>query len=398
MSNSPVTVGLGLLVLGTLSASAAEPSIRVIEPDRAAGSAGAVVIRNVDQIQTSQTLPRGAGEPGASISKQVSDVLDQLDDQLEAAGSGLGKLVKLNVYLANDELEPAVREVLKGRLNPDGLPAVSWVTTVLPDSEAQVAMDAVGWRRSPPGDHAIQMLDVNGSAVSVLPATVTSRSYVSGQAEKGDGTLEDATRQTMASLLRTLRFLELGPHSVVQVKAFLTPMEKVDDALHVIRQAFLPGPCPPVAFVEWQSSLPIEIELVAGSTSPPMEGRASIEFLTPPGMTTPTVYCRVARVHHPATIFVSGLYGHQKDPDGEAELRELFDHTRRLVEAGGGDLRHLVKATYYVSAPGSNQQHNRLRPEYYDPLRPPAASKAQVQGVGRSGRTITWDMIAIPKE
>lgn len=393
-----LTAGLGLLVLGSLSTVAAEPSVQVIEPDRTAAAAGAVLIRNADLIQTSQTLPRRTADPGASLPIQVSDILDQLNEQLEAAGSGLEQLVKLNIYLAKDDLAPAVRDVLKSRLNPDALPAVSWVTTVLPDARAQVALDAIGWRQSPPGDHAIQMLDVNGSTVSILPATVTSRSYVSGQAEKGDGTLKDATRQTMASLLRTLRFLELGPHSVVQVKAFLTPMEKADDALHVIRQAFLPGPCPPVAFVEWQSSLPIEIELVAGSTSPPMEGRASIEFLTPPGMTTPTVYCRVARVHHPATIFVSGLYGRQKDPDGEAELRELFDHTRRLVETGGGDLRHLVKATYYVSAPGSNQQHNRLRPEYYDPLRPPAASKAQVQGVGRSGRTITWDMLAIPKE
>lgn len=397
MTSSRLTTGLGLLVLGSLSATAAEPVVKVIEPDRGNATAGAVLVRDVDLIQTSQTLPGGAAQD-AALPQQVASVLEQLEEQLAGAGSGLAKAVKLNVYIARDELAPAVRDALKQRLSAEALPAVSWVTTVLPQAGARVAIDVIAWRATPPGDHAIQILDVNGSAVSVLPATVTSRSYVSGQAEKGDGTLEDATRKTMGSLLKTLRFLELGPHSVVQVKAFLTPMAKAEDALHEIRRAFLPGPCPPVAFVEWQSSLPIEIELVAASTAPPMEGRASIEFLTPPGMTTPTVYCRVARVHHPATIFVSGLYGSQSDPDGEPELRELFDQTRRLVEACGGDLRHLVKATYYVSAPGSSQQHNRLRPEYYDPLRPPAASKAQVQGVGRAGRTITWDMIAIPRE
>jgi hypothetical protein len=34
---------------------------------------------------------------------------------------------------------------------------------------------------------------------------------------------------------------------------------------------------------------------------------------------------------------------------------------------------------------------------FYDPQRPPAASKAMVRGTGREKRTITWDMIAVPK-
>jgi type I restriction-modification system DNA methylase subunit len=41
---------------------------------------------------------------------------------------------------------------------------------------------------------------------------------------------------------------------------------------------------------------------------------------------------------------------------------------------------------------------NELRPKFYDPQRPPAASKAQVFGVGVANRSLTLDMIAVPNE
>jgi len=57
---------------------------------------------------------------------------------------------------------------------------------------------------------------------------------------------------------------------------------------------------------------------------------------------------------------------------------------------------NLAKATYYVSTDATSKALNVLRPNYYDPKRPPAASKALVPGVGREGRTLTLDMIAVP--
>ena len=63
--------------------------------------------------------------------------------------------------------------------------------------------------------------------------------------------------------------------------------------------------------------------------------------------------------------------------------------------SAGGDFRHLVKATYYVSDDPASRALNELRPRHYDPARPPAASKAMVAGVGAPGRAITLDMIAV---
>ena len=58
-------------------------------------------------------------------------------------------------------------------------------------------------------------------------------------------------------------------------------------------------------------------------------------------------------------------------------------------------VKFLVKAPYYVSADEPSRQLNAQRPRYYDPKRPPAASKATVAGTGRKGRGITLDMIAV---
>jgi hypothetical protein len=67
-----------------------------------------------------------------------------------------------------------------------------------------------------------------------------------------------------------------------------------------------------------------------------------------------------------------------------------------VLAKAGGDLRHLAKATYYVTGPDAVKKMGELRPRYYDPKRPPAASLAVVQGTGRLNKTVAMDMIAIP--
>ena len=58
-------------------------------------------------------------------------------------------------------------------------------------------------------------------------------------------------------------------------------------------------------------------------------------------------------------------------------------------------MRHLVKATYYVSDNDAARWVDRTRPRVFDPVRPPAASKLMVHGVGHPRRTMTVDMIAV---
>ena len=102
----------------------------------------------------------------------------------------------------------------------------------------------------------------------------------------------------------------------------------------------------------------------------------------------------VARINRGPTVYVSGLYGDAGD--AAAQVTSIFTDLERLLGKCGSDLRHLVKATYYVVTPEASRALDELRPRFYDARRPPAASKAKVAGTGRAGRELTLDMIAAP--
>jgi enamine deaminase RidA (YjgF/YER057c/UK114 family) len=172
------------------------------------------------------------------------------------------------------------------------------------------------------------------------------------------------------------------------------------EQFHVVRQqvarAFAGQKPPPVTLVEWSSSLPIEIEMIAfapaGNSSP--EPRGTVSYVTPPEMKPSPLYSRVACVHGGKMIYVSGLFA-EKPGSGEAQVRDLFASLQGALKIAGGDLRHLVKATYYCSDNDASEMLNKIRPEFYDPQRPPAASKAMVRGVAAADRSVTMDMIAV---
>ena len=84
--------------------------------------------------------------------------------------------------------------------------------------------------------------------------------------------------------------------------------------------------------------------------------------------------------------------------DAAGQVREIFQSLGSVLQKTGSDFEHLAKATYYVSDNEASNKLNDIRPEFYNPRRPPAASKAKVKGVGLPGRTVTLDMIAVTKD
>ncbi len=367
-------------------AGAAAPEVRHVEPDNATASSKAVVVGPVALAHTAQLLPldRGGRVVGGGAGAQAEKLLENLAGALAEVKSGLDGLVKLNVYVTRDDVAEAVTRVMARRIPKKARPAVCFVTTRLPHPDALVALDAVAVAPAGRGGSA---------AVAVLPDG--ARVYVSGQAEKGD--LAAATRKTLESLKATLAHLRLTTQQVVQVKAFLQPMSESAVVTKEVEAFFGKGKAPPLVLVEWKSSptMPIEIELVAAAGRAYPSAADVVDYLTPPGMTASPIFSRVARVHYGPSVYISGLYA-GKAASGKAEVEELFESLKPILKQADSDLKHLVKATYYVSADESSRSLNELRPRYYDPKRPPAASKAAVAGVGRAGRTLTLDMIAVP--
>ncbi|MGE0606160.1 MAG: RidA family protein [Pirellulales bacterium] len=389
---------LGVCGIGYQAAVAAD-DLLYVQPDSASGSSGAVRVGATCLVHTEQVMAadsKGKIE-GKDAAEQFPRVLQRLNRAGLDAGAGLDRCVKLNVYLKKSEDRAAIQALLAAEFSGEHKPAMAFVTTDLPHPDAFVAADAViASPREAPPNVKVSAASEHAAAAALLPPG--GRVYIAGQAEQGD--LAAATRGTMQSLLKTLDHLGLNASHVVQIKSFLMPMGESAAARREILSFFEEGQAPPLVFVEWQSSetTPIEIELIAFAPASTLPANPpAVEYITPPGMSASPVFARVTRVAAKQTIYVSGLYGGQAD-DAELQVRDIFGQLDKLLRPAGSSLKHLAKATYYVANEPVSTALNKLRPEYYDPQRPPAASKAPVRGVGRGDRALTLDMIAVPAE
>lgn len=371
--------------------------------ESASGIPQAVIVDSrTPLVHTSQVFPISPGKPiGDNVKNQTQQALANLERILGTAGSDLTNVVKLNIYLTQAEDLPEVQRVLADHFSGTHNPAVSFVATASPMAGALVAMDAVattssGSARAEPRLFTVPEVNTHAgiSDVAILPPG--PRIYVSGMADTNN--LAEATKRTLEKLTAAIGHLGVQKSDVVQLKAFLQPMSKVTAVQKEIAD-FFGGKAPPTVFVEWISprpNPPIEIELIAAGKSAAAKESESVTFLTPPGTTSTKVFSRVAQVNHGKVIYLSGLYG-VKARDTGGEVNEIFQELGEVLKATGSDFEHLVKATYYVSDDLAGEKLNEIRPEFYNPLRPPAASKAKVRGVGGKGRTVSVDMIAVTK-
>jgi enamine deaminase RidA (YjgF/YER057c/UK114 family) len=381
-----------------ITARGAEENIRFVDPSDSDGSSAAVVVPDEPLVHTAQFLP--LDEEGGVIGmgradQQINAVLAHLESAVRLVDPGAKPtIVKLNVVAANLAVADEVRRMLVSLKPAQSRPAVSYVIGKLRRPDVLVGIDGVAVSPKTAARGFVTYDPKKPATAAVLGPG--AKVYVSGQAEKGQD-IAEMTRRTMESLVATLTHLGLNLKDVVQIKSFVAPMSAVAEAEREIAAFFKAGmTIPPLVFVEWTTEPSIEIELIAGRENGPGSVDDSVEFITPPGMTASPVFSRVARIAAGPTIYVSGLYG-DSQANGEAEIREIFAHLGKLLDKTGSDFRHLAKATYYVSTNEASTKLGTIRPEFYDPQRPPAASKAPVVGTGREGRTITLDMIAAPR-
>ncbi|MBC7854341.1 MAG: RidA family protein, partial [Pirellulaceae bacterium] len=373
------------LMLSISCASTHAQSIHHIESNARTGSSAAVLVDDVALLHTTQIF--AAADERRGVEQQVEGMLARLEMELRYSGAIWADAVKLNFYVASSDAAAAVRKQLVKTFAGEPRPAVSFVMTKLPADDALVAVDAVA---AIPKSTAGEVR--RGPLSAVMPRG--ERIYISGQAEPG--TLVEATKKTLESLSRSLKEYGRGDKDIVQLKCFLTPMESAGLVKEEIARHFAGQKVPLVSYVEWKSTAPIEIELVAwGGPTAEMPALETVEYLTPTGFKSSPVFCRVARIHGGGTIFFSDLFADAKT-NTAAQVQQPFDRLTLLLEKTGSDFKNLAKATYYVTDDEVSKAHNEIRPKLYDAARPPAASKAVVAGTGTEGVRYVMDMIAVP--
>jgi enamine deaminase RidA (YjgF/YER057c/UK114 family) len=390
---------LALVLLCIAATNAA--AVQSIGKDPVSGLAQAVVVENAPLIHTAQFMAldkKGELIGRADAAKQATRILENISEALKSAAPS-ARIVKLNVYITSDSVLPEIEKALRKPFGRNNKPAVSFVTTALPRPDVLVAIDAVAVDLNPAGENLRTRRlfspflagNMQEAHMAVLPPG--GAVYISGQA-KTNSTLATSARTTLQSLQTTLEFLRLTKADVVQVKCYLQPMTDIESVKTEIINFFSPDVTPPCVFVQWTTNnpQPIEIELIARSESGPRD----LDYINPPGLQASKVFTRVVRVNRGGRIYCSSLYGGKEDRTGTSQVSTIFTDLRAILKKAGSDFDHLVKATYYVSTADASNQLNVQRPNILPPDRPPAASKAMVQGVGVADKTVTVDMIAAP--
>lgn len=406
MTRRSITVLIMILCLAGIShcpaaEENAESSIRYVPLDAPAGMSQAVIVDGAPLVYTRQLLPldeEGKLVGEGSADKQIGQVLDNLQAVLGTAGSDLEKLVRLNVHALSHQTVDRVREMLSERLDPAVRPALTAVLTPMPRRQVMVAVDAVAVAGESGEAVALERCEAVAGDEACADLAIVPRGgtvYLSGNPQSG-GLATSAVNNSLSGLLQTLDQLDLSPAHIARLKVFLTPASSADEVRRELEKLFPEQLVPPLVFVEWIASVPVEIELVA--QLPKTDADAGpVEFYNPPEVIPSPVFSRAALVHTDRQIFTSSLLA-REEGDFEARGRDVFEQLKTVLAETGSDLRHMAKATYYVTEDETSGALNKLRPEYFDPDRPPAASKATVHGVWREKRTLSIDMIAVEAE
>jgi len=364
------------------------------------GGSDAIIVDDVPLVHTTQFLPldkSGNIVGSGDINAQINQVFLNISSALKQAGSKPDQIVKLNIYVRNSSLISAVQEQINKRFKSGKRPALSFVAGDLSHTDALISMDAIAVSATIKPEGVNYTMPANLSSVqgvaraAILPAGPVV--YVSGQAVKGE--LAEATRGTLEQLQATLVSLGLEKKDIVEIKSFIRPMSDLKVVEEEFAKFFRGNTIPPMVNVEWTSKDPvIEIELIASSLNSGSKSDQQLDFITPPGMTASPVYCKVVRINYGQKVYISGLYG-QISGNADSDLTSIFNLMGTILKNTGSNFRHLVKATYYVSNDVHSAKLNEIRPKYYDPLRPPAASKAMVKDVGKPEAGISIDMIGV---
>jgi enamine deaminase RidA (YjgF/YER057c/UK114 family) len=391
---------LAVLLVAPIAASPrAEPGVRLrsIAGSPSSGVARAVVVEEGALVHTALMYPENASgdlEGAGDARVQAGRVLGSIELALKEARTTLNHLVRLHVYVADQSVTPQIDKFLAERFGArQTKPAVTFVETAMPRADMLVAMDAIAataWTPEPGGAMRLAAAGLPQRTARASHAAIQPAGpfvIVSGRAAPGE--LDAAIRETMAQLRGDLESVGLTFDDVVQIKSFLGDLRAARRLETVVAESFPGGRVPPQVLTEWRrNAAPAEIELVAtarrtGGT------RMHVEHFEPIGGR----YSRVARANGGRPVFVSGLHGASADP--AAQVGEMFGELQRVLQEAGSDIRHLVKATYYVSDSAADDRINAIRPTIYDAQHPPAASKLFVRGTARPGKASTFDMIAV---
>jgi enamine deaminase RidA (YjgF/YER057c/UK114 family) len=129
----------------------------------------------------------------------------------------------------------------------------------------------------------------------------------------------------------------------------------------------------------WNTAISFTAILLLGSLAIPAK-KMNKQFLNLDGKKPPG-YTHVVTSSPGKMIFLSGMGGSRADgslpADFSSQARNTFENLKRALALAGATFKDVVKINYFATDLGNTAELRRIRAEYLDMERPPAATLVQ---------------------
>jgi enamine deaminase RidA (YjgF/YER057c/UK114 family) len=208
--------------------------------------------------------------------------------------------------------------------------------------------------------------------------------FISGQGGK-------APEKAIADLKTALRGAGSEAADVLRITCFVGALEDGAEALRSIATDYRGAALDIVQLQRTPYRGMVECEAVAK-----LKHRIAgpVEFLNPPGLTASPNFSQLALVSAPKLELTGTLlsYGYQ-----DSDARLAFQRLAKAVEQGGSSMKDVVVTHMYPLSQSLLEQVRKIRFEFLDPSRPPAATLLPFDGLPAMEAGFAIDVIAIAK-
>jgi enamine deaminase RidA (YjgF/YER057c/UK114 family) len=306
------------------------------------------------------------------LSQQVRDALKAL-----LKSSGGASIVKLRAFVAGSGDLRRVPAIVSETFTDKhlSLPAVSVIQVgALPMEGAQVVIESI----------AVAKKEMNPLGLV----------FVSGQAGSSNTPalkVAPLAQKSMTDLKTALQGAGVGPADVLRVTCFCSSIEDYAAIRGVVEPDYRHAP---LNFVQLQRS-PIrgvvECEAVAKAAR---KASAPVQFVNPPGLTASPNFSQLALVSAPRLVLTGTqvAYGYQ-----DSDARLAFQRLVKALDQGGSSAKDIVFASFYPLSSSIADQVRRIRFEFFDKTRPPAATMLPFEGLPAMDAGFAVDVTAIAR-
>jgi enamine deaminase RidA (YjgF/YER057c/UK114 family) len=306
------------------------------------------------------------------LSAQVRDALKAL-----LKSSGGATIVKLRAFVAGSgdlrRVPAIVSETFTDKHLP--LPVVSVIQVgALPLEGAQVVIES--------------------TAVAKKEMNPLGLVFVSGQAGSSDAPMlkvAPLAEKTVADLKTALRGAGSDSADVLRVTCLCSSLEDHAAVRDVVEPTFRHAALDLVQLQRSPIHGVVECEAVAKLTR---KIAAPVQFENPPGLPASPNFSQIALVSAPKLVLTGTQvsYGYQ-----DSDARRAFERLSKALDQGGSSAKDVVMAHLYPLSSSIAEQVRRVRFDFFDKSRPPAATMQPFEGLPAVDAGFAVDVVAIAK-